>query len=69
VVGLMCDEAAELKRRFPSNQAIEKPPEVVNLVLLPNFLELWIGDAADRMHDRRQYARQGDDWLEEILVP
>ena len=62
-------ELAELRQRFPAAQAIEKPAEVVNLVLMPNFLELWIGDATDRMHDRRRYTRQGDDWLEEILVP
>jgi pyridoxamine 5'-phosphate oxidase len=62
-------ELADLQRRFPSDRAIEKPPEVVNLVLLPDFLELWIGDATDRMHDRRRYTRQADDWLEEILVP
>jgi len=62
-------ELAELRLRFPADQAIEKPAEVVNLVLLPDFLELWIGDATDRMHDRRRYTRRGDDWLEEILVP
>ena len=27
------------------------------------------GDAAARIHDRRQYPRQGEGWLEEILVP
>jgi pyridoxamine 5'-phosphate oxidase len=62
-------ELAELRRRFPSDQAIEKPAEVVNLVLVPDFLELWIGDATDRMHDRRRYTREGADWLEEVLVP
>ena len=62
-------ELAELRRRFPADRTIEKPAEVVNLVLLPDFLELWVGDATDRMHDRRRYTRQGDDWLEEILVP
>ena len=62
-------ELAELRLRFPADQAIEKPAEVVNLVLLPDVLELWIGDATDRMHDRRRYTRKGDDWLEEILVP
>jgi pyridoxamine 5'-phosphate oxidase len=66
---VLLEELAELRRRFPSDRAIEKPPEVVNLVLVPDFLELWIGDATDRIHDRRQYRRQGDDWLEEILVP
>ena len=62
-------ELADLRQQFPADQAIEKPAEVVNLVLLPDFLELWIGDATDRMHDRRRYTRRGDDWLEEILVP
>jgi len=66
---VMLQELAELRRQFPSAQAIEKPAEVVNLVLVPDFLELWIGDATDRMHDRRRYTRQGGDWLEEILVP
>jgi pyridoxamine 5'-phosphate oxidase len=66
---VLLEELAELRRQFPSDRAIEKPAEIVNLVLLPDFLELWIGDATDRMHDRRRYTRQGDDWLEEILVP
>jgi pyridoxamine 5'-phosphate oxidase len=66
---LMLQELASLRRRFPHDRAIEKPDEVVNLVLLPDFLELWIGDAADRMHDRRRYTRRPDGWTEEILVP
>ncbi len=66
---VLLEELAQLRLRFPSGQAIEKPAEVVNLVLLPDFLELWIGDATDRMHDRRRYMRKGADWLEEILVP
>jgi pyridoxamine 5'-phosphate oxidase len=66
---VMLQELAELRRRFPSDRELEKPAEVVNLVLLPDFLELWIGDATDRMHDRRRYTRQGDGWVEEILVP
>jgi pyridoxine/pyridoxamine 5'-phosphate oxidase len=66
---VLLQELAELRRRFPSDRAIEKPDEVVNLVLLPDFLELWIGDATDRMHDRRRYTRQGDGWFEEVLVP
>jgi pyridoxamine 5'-phosphate oxidase len=66
---VLLQELAELRRRFPSDREIEKPAEVVNLVLLPDFLELWIGDATDRMHDRRRYTRQGADWREEVLVP
>jgi pyridoxamine 5'-phosphate oxidase len=66
---VMLEELAELKQRFPANQAIQKPAEVINLVLLPDFLELWIGDATDRLHDRRQYTRKNDAWLEEIVVP
>ena len=66
---LMLQELAALRQRFPSDQVIQKPAEVVNLVLLPDFLELWIGDATDRMHDRRRYTRRSDGWLEEILVP
>jgi pyridoxamine 5'-phosphate oxidase len=66
---VLLEELAELRRRFPSDQTIVKPAEVVNLVLVPDFLELWIGDATDRMHDRRRYTREGADWLEEVLVP
>jgi pyridoxamine 5'-phosphate oxidase len=66
---VMLRELAELRRRFPPDREIEKPAEVVNLVLLPDFLELWIGDAADRMHDRRRYTREGRNWIEEFLVP
>lgn len=66
---VMLQELAELRRQYPSDRDIEKPAEVVNLVLLPDFLELWIGDATDRMHDRRRYTREGRDWIEEFLVP
>ncbi len=66
---VMLQELAELRQQFPSDRVIEKPAEVVNLVLLPDFFELWIGDATDRIHDRRRYTRQGDTWLEETLVP
>jgi pyridoxine/pyridoxamine 5'-phosphate oxidase len=66
---VLLKELADLRRRFPADREIEKPAEVVNLVLLPDFLELWIGDAADRMHDRRRYTRRGSDWIEEVLVP
>jgi pyridoxamine 5'-phosphate oxidase len=66
---LLLQELAALRRRFPSDRSIEKPAEIVNLVLLPDFLELWIGDATDRVHDRRWYTRRGDDWLEEVVVP
>ena len=66
---VMMEELAALRRRFPSDRAIAKPAEIVNLVLLPDFLELWIGDATDRMHDRRRYRREGGGWLEETLVP
>jgi len=66
---LMLQELEALRRRFPADGAVEKPDRVVNLVLLPDFLELWIGDATDRMHDRRRYTRRGGGWLEEILVP
>jgi pyridoxamine 5'-phosphate oxidase len=67
--GVLLEELAELRRRFPSDQEIEKPEQVVNLVLVPDFVELWIGDATDRMHDRRRYTREGDAWREEVLVP
>ncbi len=66
---LMLQELAELRRRFPADQTIEKPAEVINIVLLPNVLELWIGAATDRMHDRRCYTRKEDGWLEEVIVP
>jgi pyridoxamine 5'-phosphate oxidase len=65
----MLRELDELRERFPVDRPIAKPAEIVNLVLVPEFVELWIGDAADRMHDRRRYTLTGDDWREEILVP
>jgi pyridoxamine 5'-phosphate oxidase len=66
---VLLQELADLQRRFPADRVIEKPAEIVNLVLLPDFLELWIGDATDRLHDRRRYTRRGSDWLEEVVVP
>ena len=66
---LMEQELADLRGRFPPDRVIEKPAEIVNLVLVPDFLELWIGDATDRVHDRRRYTRQRYGWREEIVVP
>jgi pyridoxamine 5'-phosphate oxidase len=66
---VMLQELAELRLQYPSDGPIGKPAEIVNLLLLPDFLELWIGDATDRMHDRRRYTRQGQTWIEEFLVP
>jgi len=66
---VLLEELEELRRRFPAEQEIEKPDQVVNLVLVPDFLELWIGDATDRLHDRRRYTREGAAWREEVLVP
>jgi len=54
---------------FPASVEIEKPEQIVNVVLLPDFLELWIGDATDRVHDRRRYSREGARWVESVIVP
>ena len=56
-------------KRFPADGDIEKPEQIVNVVLLPDFLELWIGDAVDRVHDRRRYIREGGRWMESVIVP
>lgn len=66
---LMLQELAALRERFPTDRVIAKPDDIVNLILLPDSIELWIGDATDRMHDRRRYTRSGSEWREEIVVP
>lgn len=66
---LLLRELAVLRGRYPPHAVIAKPDAVLNLVLLPDYIELWIGDATDRIHDRRRYTRAGSDWHEEIVVP
>lgn len=65
----MLEELADLRERFPADRPVEKPAEIVNLVLVVNFVELWIGDATDRVHDRRRFTLREQNWQEEILVP
>jgi pyridoxamine 5'-phosphate oxidase len=66
---VLLEERARLMTRFPADVDIEKPEQIINVVLLPDFLELWIGDATDRVHDRRRYTRDGAVWVESVIVP
>ena len=44
------------------------PPDWGALRVRPEAIELW-SEAADRLHERRLFERNGDDWAETLLSP
>jgi pyridoxine/pyridoxamine 5'-phosphate oxidase len=59
-------EAAEFERQAI---ALEKPIDVMSVILAPTYVEQWVGSPADRLHDRRRYQLSNNVWQVETLVP
>ena len=57
-----------LRQRYPSSEAVPRPELLRGVYLVPERIEAWRG-SSDRLHDRRRFARVGDEWREETLVP
>jgi pyridoxamine 5'-phosphate oxidase len=53
-------------RRYPADPP--RPPHWGGYRVAPDRIEFWQG-RPDRMHDRLQYRRRGDDWVMERLAP
>ena len=53
-----CKEAGEVPR----------PPQWTGFVLAPERIEFWL-DRANRLHDRRLFARDGGTWTSTLLYP
>jgi pyridoxamine 5'-phosphate oxidase len=58
----------ELRRRYPTPAAVPRPDLLEGVYLVPERIEVWRG-SPDRLHDRRRFTRDADDWREETLVP
>jgi pyridoxamine 5'-phosphate oxidase len=57
-----------LRRQYPSPDSVPRPELLRGVYLVPERIEMWRG-SADRLHDRRRFARDGAAWREETLVP
>ena len=57
-----------LRQRYPSSEAVPRPELLRGIYLVPERIEAWRG-SSDRLHDRRRFAREGNEWREETLVP
>jgi pyridoxamine 5'-phosphate oxidase len=59
---------AELREEYPGVQGVPRPQRWVGFRLVPDTVELW-EQAADRLHDRLRYGRDGAGWTIERLSP
>ena len=58
----------ELARREADGIAPERPHEWGALRIAPDAIELW-SEANDRLHQRRRFERDGNDWRLQLLAP
>ena len=58
-------KAAE--ERFEGGE-VERPPHWTGFTLSPERIEFWL-DRENRLHDRRVFVREGDDWRSTLLYP
>ena len=58
---------AEMTQRFVGG-AVPRPPHWSGYRLTPTRFEFW-QDRAHRLHGRRTFVRDGDDWTEGLLYP
>jgi pyridoxamine 5'-phosphate oxidase len=57
----------EVRRRFESED-VPRPPRWSGFRLIPDTIEFW-EDRPHRLHERRLFTREGDDWREGLLYP
>lgn len=58
---------AELEQRYPVGE-IPRPPHWTGFRLVPRAFEFWIG-RANRLHERRRFARETNGWASTLLYP
>ena len=60
--------SAEVKRLQEAGEGPRSPADWGGIRVRPEALEFW-SEAADRMHERRLYTREGDGWALSFLSP
>jgi pyridoxamine 5'-phosphate oxidase len=63
MIGRFVERMAEWKGR-----EVPRPPYWSGYRLVPESIEFWY-NRDDRLHDRRLFEREGDDWVETVLQP
>ena len=58
---------AEMSQRFEGS-GVPRPPHWSGYCLTPARFEFW-QDRAHRLHERRTFVRNGDEWTEGLLYP
>jgi len=56
-----------LEERY-GNAPIPRPPHWTGFRVVPDLVEFWYG-REDRLHERYEFRRDGDRWIERILSP
>jgi pyridoxamine 5'-phosphate oxidase len=62
------DGIEALRRRYPTADAVPRPPLLRGVYLLPSRIEAWHG-SPDRLHHRCVYTRASATWRTQVLVP
>ena len=57
----------EVRRRFEGDD-VPRPPRWSGYRLIPDTIEFW-SDRPHRLHERRLFTREGDNWRESLLYP
>lgn len=58
---------AAAEKRFEGQQ-VERPPHWTGFTIAPHAFEFWL-DRPNRLHDRRQFVRDGHGWTDQLLYP
>lgn len=58
----------ELEAAFREAGEVPRPPHWTGFTLAPQRIEFWL-DRPNRLHDRREFIRDGDGWRDTLLYP
>lgn len=65
----LTEEMVVLQKKFPEGQKLPFPPNLVKLILKPDYVETWIGSRSDRLHQRTLSVLKNRHWQSQMLVP
>ncbi len=60
---------SELKKKYPDPDEMLAPDTATGLALVATHIDQLDLSNPDRIHDRREYDLEGEDWREQILIP